>query len=74
MRVLGNPLQGDPKVVSGESGAVTLGLLYKLCSDASNKALVQKLGLNEDSVILVFSSEGDTNADRYRDIVWDAKY
>jgi len=49
-------------------------LLYKLCSDDSNKALVQKLGLNEDSVILVFSSEGNTNADRYRDIVWDAKY
>lgn len=74
MRVLGNPLQNDPKVVSGESGAVTLGLLYKLCSDVSNKALVEELRLNEDSVILVFSSEGDTNADRYRDIVWDAKY
>lgn len=74
MRVLGNPLQDDPRVISGESGAITLGVLYKLCSDPSNHDLLEKLGLDQDSVVLVFSSEGDTNPNRYRDIVWDAKY
>ena len=29
MRILGNPLKEDKRVVSGESGAVTTGLLQK---------------------------------------------
>lgn len=74
MRVLGNPLIDDDKVISGESGAISLGLLYKLCSDASNKDVRKELGLNEEAVILVFSSEGDTNPARYRDIVWNGDY
>lgn len=74
MRVLGNPLLGDTRVISGESGAISLGLLYKLCTDTSNHTLREELGLNPDSVVLVFSTEGDTNPDRYRDIVWNASY
>ncbi len=72
MRVLGNPLLGDPRVISGESGAITLGLLYTLCSDTSADNICETLGLNKDAVVLVFSSEGDTNPARYRDIVWNA--
>lgn len=72
MRVLGNPLQGDSRVISGESGAITLGLLYTLCSDTSEHNMCEKLGLNKDSVVMVFSTEGDTNPGRYRDIVWNA--
>lgn len=74
MRVLGNPLLGDPRVISGESGAISLGLLYKLCTDTSNHNLREELGLNQDSIVLVFSTEGDTNPDRYRDIVWNGNY
>lgn len=74
MRVLGNPLLGDPRVISGESGAISLGLLYKLCTDTSNHNLREELGLNQDSVVLVFSTEGDTNPGRYRDIVWNGNY
>ena len=33
MRMLGAPLKGDPQVVSGESGAVTMGLLAALMQD-----------------------------------------
>jgi len=72
MRVLGNPLPGDPRVTSGESGAISLGLLYKIYRDGSSEELCQQLGLNEESVVLVFSTEGDTNQVRYRNIVWDA--
>ena len=74
MRVLGNPLLGDTRVISGESGAITLGLLYQLCSDPTNLDISQEMGLNEDSVVLLFNTEGDTNPARYRDIVWDCQY
>jgi len=74
MRVLGNPLSGDTAITSGESGAITLGLLYKLCSDTSNQKLREELGLNQDSTVLIFNTEGDTNPSRYRDIVWDARH
>ena len=32
MRILGNPLRGDPRIVAGESGAVGLGLLSLIAS------------------------------------------
>lgn len=72
MRVLGNPLLGDPRIISGESGAITLGVLYKLCSDTSEDNMREELGLNQDSVVMLFSTEGDTNPGRYRDVVWNA--
>ena len=74
MRVLGNALLGDTPIISGESGAITLGLLYQLCSDAANLDIRQDMGLNKDSVVLLFNTEGDTNPARYRDIVWNCQY
>ncbi len=71
MRVLGNPLAQDPAITSGESGAITLGLLYHLCKPGHNEHVRANLGLNQDSVVLLFSTEGDTNAPRYRRIVWE---
>jgi diaminopropionate ammonia-lyase len=70
MRILGNPLGTDTKVISGESGAVTTGLLANIMQDEEMKDLREKLGLNEDSVVLMFSTEGDTDPDKYREIVW----
>ncbi|MBT9243769.1 diaminopropionate ammonia-lyase [Vibrio splendidus] len=71
MRVLGNPLRGDSQIISGESGAITLGLLYQLCREGADQATRDTLGLNEDATIMLFSTEGDTNQTRYRDIVWN---
>lgn len=71
MRVLGNPLQGDSQIISGESGAITLGLLYQLCREGADEAVRDELGLNKDATIMIFSTEGDTNQARYRDIVWN---
>lgn len=74
MRVLGNSMRGDKKVVSGESGAVTLGLLYEIMINPEYKPLKEKLKLNENSNVLLFSTEGDTDPDKYRKIVWKGKY
>ena len=74
MRVLGNALRGDTKVVSGESGAVTTGFVYDLMTKASLKSMREEIGLNKDSRVLCISSEGDTDKANYRRIVWDGKY
>ena len=74
MRVLGNPLNGDEKVISGESGAVTLGLVYELMTNPEYKELKESIGLDENSKVLLFSTEGDTDPDKYREIVWEGSY
>ena len=74
MRILASPLRGDAQVVSGESGAVGLGLLACLTADSAYSGLRDMLGLGADSVVLLFSTEGDTDPQKYRDIVWDGEY
>ena len=71
MRILGNPLQGDNCIVSGESGALSMGILYQLMTTESGKIEAKKMGLNKDAVVMIFSTEGDTNPIRYRRIVWE---
>lgn len=74
MRILGNPLNGDDKVVSGESGAVGMGLLSLILDKSELKDCRKKLNLDKNSTILVISTEGDTYPERYRKVVWDGKY
>lgn len=73
MRVLGNPLRGDKKVISGESGAVTLGLLYEIMKNPKYKDLKESLKLDESSKVLLFSTEGDTDPEKYKEIVWNGE-
>ncbi|MBC2704408.1 diaminopropionate ammonia-lyase [Desulfobacula sp.] len=70
MRVLGNPLAGDQAIISGESGAVTLGLVYELLSKKQYGSIKDDLRITSDSKILLFSTEGDTDPEAYREIVW----
>ena len=70
MRMLATPLKGDAPVVSGESGASTFGALAELLSCPEYGGLREALEIDETSSILLFSTEGDTDPDRYRDIVW----
>jgi len=70
MRILGNPLAGDSVVTSGESGALSMGILHQLMTTEDGRQQAEKMGLNRDSVIMIFSTEGDTNPERYRRIVW----
>lgn len=71
MRMLGAPIKGDPQVVSGESGAVTMGLLDAIMTLPELARLKALLELNEHSKVLLFSTEGDTDPNRYKEIVWD---
>ena len=73
MRILGNPLGQDSKVISGESGAVTAGLLWTLVNDDKLSTARRALGLDKNSQILLFSTEGDTDPVKYRRIVWDGE-
>ncbi|MEO1782202.1 diaminopropionate ammonia-lyase [Enterococcus diestrammenae] len=70
MRMLAAPLKGDPQVISGESGAVGMGLVATLMQDEAYRDLKNFLGLNEDSEVLMFSTEGDTDPENYKHIVW----
>lgn len=74
MRVLGNPAGRDARVISGESGAATLGLVYHLMTDPEVDGLRREIGLGADSKVLCFSTEGDTDKVNYRHVVWDGWY
>ncbi len=71
MRILGCPLPGDRHVVSGESGASAFGLAAALLREPGLAGLKESLGLGRDSRILCFSTEGATDREMYRRIVWD---
>lgn len=73
-RIYANPLGSDPHIVSGESGSVPLGLCYTALHDEDAKDLKEALKLDENSNVLVISTEGDTDPVRYREIVWDGLY
>jgi diaminopropionate ammonia-lyase len=73
MRVLGNPMQGDTRVISGESGAPTMGFVAEVLQNESLNELREQLQLDENSRILCFSTEGDTDRANYRRIVWDGQ-
>lgn len=74
MRVLGNPMGEDTRVISGESGACTTGLISAIMRREDLKWMRDKLGLNENSKVLCFSTEGDTDRKNYREVVWQGKY
>lgn len=74
MRVLGNPLPGDVRVISGESGAATMGFVTEVLTNPALRDLKQKLALDSESRILCISTEGDTDRENYRRIVWDGLY
>lgn len=74
MKLLAEPFEGDASVVSGESGAVTTGLLALLGKEKELQKVREDMGLDENAVILLFNTEGDTDAERYREIVYEGLY
>ena len=69
MRLLGRPEPGDPAVVSGESGAVGVGVLSAILHEEKLEDLRWSLGLNESSRVLCISTEGGTDQANYQKIV-----
>lgn len=74
MRILGNPLKGDDRIIAGESGASSFGMVSEVLRNPDYHLLKEELGLNHNSRILFFNSEGDTDKENYYRIVWDGAY
>ena len=69
MRLLGRPEGEDQVVISGESGAVGAGVLEGILTEECLEPLRQALGLNENSRVLLISTEGDTDQANYQKIL-----
>lgn len=74
MRVLSSPLRGDERIISGESGAAGFGAFYQLMTDKSLKNLKEQLKIDENSSVLLISTEGDTDKENYKNITWKGAY
>ncbi|VFQ44581.1 diaminopropionate ammonia-lyase [Desulfoluna butyratoxydans] len=74
MRILANPMGDDTKVTSGDSGAVCLGVTYGICTMDALKDIREEMKLTKDSVLLFISTEGDTDPEIYKNIVWNGSY
>jgi len=71
MRMLGASLRGDLPITSGESGAAGFGALATIMIQDSYKELRKELKLDRNARVLCFSTEGDTDPDRYKSIEWE---
>lgn len=74
MRVLGAPLGDDVRVISGESGASTIGFAVEVLENPALASIKEDLGLTPTSRILCFSTEGATDQKNYRKVVWDGAF
>ncbi len=66
VRAFAAPRNGDPAIVSGETGAAGLAALLAAHDDP---AIRSALALDAHSRVLLLGSEGDTDAAIYREIV-----
>ena len=69
MRVLSSPVHQDVKIISGESGAVPLGLLVELMTNDELNEIKNNMGLDDSSNIIIINTEGDTDPINYKKIV-----
>ncbi len=74
MRNLGNPAAGDSRVIAGESGAAAFGCVSEILRNPRYAQIKERLKLNKTSRALFFNTEGDTDRENYRSIVWDGIY
>lgn len=74
MRVYAGAKGGDEAVVSGESGAATMGALSLVLSRDELREVKTAMGLTENSVILLFNTEGDTDPKGYHSVVAEGNY
>ncbi|MEA3544400.1 MAG: diaminopropionate ammonia-lyase [Thermodesulfobacteriota bacterium] len=74
IRILANPLKDDAAVEAGESGSVGIGLLDLLVNNPDFDKLKHELEIGSDSTLLFFNTEGATDPENYREILWHGKY
>ncbi len=73
-RIYGVPLEGDPQIISGESGSITMGFLYTIMMNEEYADIKKALKLDSKSRILLISTEGNTDPVRFREVVWNGLY
>lgn len=71
MRKLGYPAGKDEKIISGESGSVTIGTLHEIMTNNDLKNVKEQLGLNKKSRVLLINTEGDTDPENYQRVMYD---
>ena len=69
MRIFYNPFQNDHQITSGESGAAGLAGLIKCLKDNKAEDLNKHIGLNKNSRVLVFNTEGDTDTNSFKESI-----
>ena len=66
MRAYADPCPGDPRIISGESGGVTYGLLLEILKENELRELWK---MDDRSVILLVNTEGATDPEGYERVV-----
>ncbi|SHN55033.1 diaminopropionate ammonia-lyase [Desulfovibrio litoralis] len=74
MRILSSPLGDDQRVISGESGAVTCGILEYIMKSPKGAEIRKALGLDKNSKVLLISTEGDTSPNTFKEVVWHGAF
>jgi diaminopropionate ammonia-lyase len=69
VRAFANPVNGDIKIKSGESGASPLAALIGLLNTKEHDGFKEAIKLNNRSNILVINTEGDTDQVNYKRIL-----
>jgi diaminopropionate ammonia-lyase len=63
------PFRNDTQIFAGESGAAGLGGLTALAYEESLQEVKKKIGLNRQSRVLVFNTEGVTDPDTFEELI-----
>lgn len=71
MRVYAVPLADDPFIISGESGAVTLGAIMYTMLWPGAAELRNEMKLGPESQVLLINTEGNTSPEEFRSVVWE---
>lgn len=69
MRALAQGTDGDPVVVAGESGAASVAALLALADDPAYAPLRDHMGIDRNTRVLVWSTEGATDPDDWERVV-----
>ena len=66
MKLLGNGSFSNEKIIAGENSAPGVISLITSCE---NDEIKKKLGLNEDSNVILIGCEGDTDQEMYQKLI-----
>ena len=62
-------LESDPVIISGESGAATLGAARMILEKTAFSEVKEAMGFDGASVLLLINTEGDTDPENYQKII-----